>query len=117
MRSWVSAHAPSCTQRGRPEHLIRLPFEPGCSPSPASSTPAFTNSSLNFPIGAKTSLPGRTPASEFLSALTITMNRIVLSPCGFRFGAGLPHGLEPAEPSLHLHVERVVVNRQVLCLS
>src|SRR6266702_310401 len=104
--SLVSAKGPSITVRCCPENLTRLPFELGCSPSPASITPALTNSSLNFPIAAKTSLLGRTPASEFLSALTITMNRIVLSPCGFRFGTGLPHGLEPAEPSLHLHVER-----------
>src|SRR5216684_2904372 len=72
-----------------------------------------TASSIDFTCHSQkpaiSSLPGRTPASEFLSALTITMNRIVLSPCGFRFGAGLPHDLEPAEPSLHLHVERVVV--------
>src|SRR5262249_48743903 len=46
---------------------------------PASITPALTNSSLNFPISAKSFSLGMTPASLFLVALTITMNRIVVS--------------------------------------
>jgi hypothetical protein len=52
-------------------------FELACSPSPASITPAFTISSLNFPMASINSLVGRTPASESLLALTIIMNRIV----------------------------------------
>ena len=35
-----------------------------------------------------------TPASESLSALTITMNRIVVSPSGFDWEPGLPDGLD-----------------------
>jgi hypothetical protein len=40
-------------------------------------TPAFTISSLNSPIAVSISVLGITPASLFLSAFTITMNRIV----------------------------------------
>src|SRR5712664_4416385 len=97
MSSLVSGKGPSITVRCCLENRTRLPFELGCSPSPASITPALTSSSLNFPMAAKVSLVflvGRIPASEFLSALTITMTRIVSSPCGFCLGAGLPHGLE-----------------------
>src|SRR6202790_2573388 len=54
----------------------RAPFEVGCRPSPASMTPAFTISSLNLPIAVSNSVLGITPASLFLSAFTITMNRI-----------------------------------------
>ena len=85
MSSLVSVNGPSITVRCCPENLTRLPFELGCSPSPASITPAFTNSSLNFPMAAKVFLVSsvaRTPASEFWSALTITMNRMVFSPYG-----------------------------------
>src|SRR5690242_12623612 len=39
-------------------------------------TPAFTSSSLKLPIAASNSGLGRMPASEFLSALTMTMNRM-----------------------------------------
>ena len=101
--SLVSAKGPSITVLCRPENLTRLPFELGCSPSPASITPAFTNSSLNFPMAANISvfsLVGKIPASEFLSALIITMNRIVVSPYVFRFGAGFPGGLDRLESSL-----------------
>src|SRR6266404_3516034 len=56
---------------------MRAPFELGCRPSPASMTPAFTISSLNLPIAVSNSVLGMTPASLFLSAFTITMNRIV----------------------------------------
>ena len=81
--SFVSAKGPSITVRFPPENLTRAPFELGWSPSPASITPAFTSSSLNFPISVRSFSSGRTPASESLSALTITMNRIVVSPCGW----------------------------------
>src|SRR5205823_1303333 len=60
-------------------NLTRAPFELACRPSPASMTPAFTNSSLNLPISASSSVVGRTPASDSLLALTITMNRIFVS--------------------------------------
>src|SRR4030095_6929491 len=78
--SLVSANGPSITVRLSPENLTRAPFELGCSPSPASITPALISSSLNLPISVSSSALGRTPASEFLSALTSTMNRIVVSP-------------------------------------
>src|SRR5262245_34504392 len=45
-------------------------------------TPAFTNSSLNFAIAASSSSDGILPASESFVALTITMNRIAVSPLG-----------------------------------
>jgi hypothetical protein len=77
---FVSTKGPSVTVRFPPENLTRAPFELGWSPSPASRTPAFAISSLYFPIAATSSLLGRTPASEFLSALSRIMNRIVVSP-------------------------------------
>jgi hypothetical protein len=45
-----------------------------CPSAKGSVTPAFTISSLNFPIAASNSLLGITPASESLFALTIAMN-------------------------------------------
>src|SRR5580700_1655322 len=80
MSSLVSANGPSITVVLPSENRTRLPLELAWSPSAASITPARTNSSLNFPISASSSLVGRTPASESLQALTITMNRIVMSP-------------------------------------
>src|SRR5215471_571005 len=78
--SLVSVKGPSVTVRFSPEKVTRAPFELAWSPSAASSTPAFASSSLYFPIAARSFSSGRTPASESLLALTITMNRIVLSP-------------------------------------
>src|SRR6266851_2787312 len=83
INSLVSVNGPSITLRFVPENRTRLPFELGCSPSAASSTPAFTNSSLNFPISVRSSWLGMTPASESFVAFTITMHRIVLSPYYF----------------------------------
>src|SRR5438552_16923840 len=48
--SLASVNGPSRTVRLLPASLIRAPFAEGCNPSPASMTPALTNSSLNFPI-------------------------------------------------------------------
>src|SRR5206468_11797836 len=79
--SFVSANGPSITVRSSPSNLTRAPFELGCSPSPASITPALVSSSLYFPVAVRSSLLGRMPASEDLVALTMTMNRIVLSRC------------------------------------
>src|SRR5438045_2327053 len=45
-----------------------------------------------------------TPASDSGLALTITMNRIVVSPLGCC--PGQPDGLEPGEPRPYLNVER-----------
>jgi YD repeat-containing protein len=51
--SLVSVKGPSITVRFPPENRTRLPFELAWSPSAASSTPAFTSSSLYFPISAR----------------------------------------------------------------
>src|SRR6202171_5034546 len=77
MRALVTANGPWLTLGCFPEYLIRAPFDVGCRPSPASMTPAFTISSLNLPMAVSNSVLGMTPASLFLSAFTITMNRIV----------------------------------------
>ncbi len=74
--SFVSANGPSITVRVWPANRTRLPFELGCSPSAASSTPAFTSSSLNLPMTASSCALGITPASESLLALTSTMTFI-----------------------------------------
>src|SRR5262245_4831413 len=101
--SLVSANGPSFTVRLFPSNLIRAPFELGWRPSPASITPAFTSSSLYLPMAATISLEGMTPASEFLSAFTITMNRIVHLLC---CQAGCP-SLRPApNPCLYVSDER-----------
>src|SRR5262249_9020443 len=100
--SFVSANGPSVTVRWLPSNFTRAPLELGCSPSPASITPAFTSCSLNLPMSARISWLGRTPASDSLLALTITMNRIVWSPSGLVLEAGPPDGL-PAEPRLRAY--------------
>src|SRR2546426_265618 len=100
--SFVSAKGPSTTVRFAPENLTRAPFELGWSPSPASITPAFTSSSLNFPIAARSFSSGITPASESLLALTMIMNRIVFS---VGLGAGSPDGFRSDE-NLALTVRR-----------
>src|SRR5947208_13139048 len=103
--SFASANGPSVTVRLPPENLTRTPLELGWSPSPASITPAFTSSSLNFPISVRISRLGRTPASESLLALTRIMNRIGVSPFGFGFGAGLPVDPDRLSPALYHHVD------------
>src|ERR1700712_2810725 len=85
MRSPVTANGPLLTVGSLAAYLMRAPFELGCRPSPASMTPALTISSLNLPIAVSNSVLGITPASLFLSAFTITMNRIVALP-RFHFG-------------------------------
>src|SRR5260370_36789126 len=103
--SLVSAKGPSITVRFFPEKRTRLPFELAWSPSPASSMPAFTSSSLNFPISARSFCFGKTPASESLLAFTITITRILVSP--FWSGLGLVAGWsQSAEPCLYFRVER-----------
>ncbi len=64
------------TVRLSPENFTRAPCELGWRPSPATMTPASASSSLYFPIAASSSSVGMTPASLFLSAFTMTMNRI-----------------------------------------
>src|SRR5579859_5639312 len=68
------------TVRLLPENLTRAPFELGCRPSAASSTPALTSSSLYLVISVSSFSSGRTPASDSLLALTRTMNRMIASP-------------------------------------
>src|SRR5882672_9029561 len=101
--SLVSAKGPSITVRFPFSNFTRAPFELAWSPSPASITPAFTRSSLNFPISASIFSLGRTPASESLLAFTITMNRIVVSPW---LAAGLPDDLRPVNPRFYCGDER-----------
>src|SRR5262249_19182198 len=71
---------PSMTVVFPPENLMRAPLEVGCSPSPASMTPALTISSLNFPMSARIFWSGMIPASDSLFAGTMAMKRIVGSP-------------------------------------
>src|SRR5436309_2598433 len=106
INSFVSVNGPSITVRFAPENRTRTPFELAWSPSPASMMPAFTSSSLYFPISARSFWPGRTPASESLLALTITMTRIGTSPFGLVFETRASRRPRPAGPSLYLHVER-----------
>src|SRR5262245_57081021 len=77
--SLVLAKGPSVTAFVPPENRTRLPLLLGCSPSPASMTPAFTSSSLKFPISRSSFSLGITPASEFFVALMSTITRIVHS--------------------------------------
>src|SRR6516162_4389938 len=77
--SLSSVNGPSMTVRLPAEKLMRVPFELGCRPSPASNTPAFVSFSLYFIIAAISSVLGATPASVFLSALSRIMNRIARS--------------------------------------
>ena len=79
--SFASVKGPSMTVRFAPENRTRFAFEVGWSPSPATRTPAFASSSLNFVMSASSFSSGRAPASEFASAFTSTMTRIVVSPC------------------------------------
>src|SRR5215471_6316521 len=76
MISLDSAKGPSMTVRCAPLNRTRLALEVGVSPSPASITPAFTSSSLNFIILPISSALGIVPASEFLSPGTSTITRI-----------------------------------------
>src|SRR5579871_2159517 len=62
------------------ENFTRNPFELGWSPDKSTSTPAFISSSLYFPMALRSSGLGILPASESGFALTIIMNRTVLSP-------------------------------------
>src|SRR5712691_3698495 len=90
-RSLAPGKGPSVTLGSPRVYEMRAPLEVGWRPSPASITPALAISSLNLPISAKSSLGGITPASEFLSALTSSMNRIV----SVSLGSGLRGTLLP----------------------
>ena len=58
-------------------------FGLGWRPSMASTTPALMSSSLNLPIWAMRSGSGRAPSfSDSGVALTMTMNRMAISPLG-----------------------------------
>src|SRR5262249_28311218 len=95
--SLVSEKGPSTTVGfALPENRTRAPFELGCSPSPASRMPAFTNSSLNFPISASICSLARTPASESLPAFIRIMNFMVwLLSCGELGAWAGPTGTDP----------------------
>src|ERR1700756_1871275 len=71
--SFASANGPSITVRFLPSNLTRAPLELGCSPSPASITPALVSSSLYFPIAVRSSSLGRTPASEHASHCFVSL--------------------------------------------
>src|SRR5690606_29731341 len=77
--------------RFAPSKAIRLPADEGLRPSPSIITPAFTSSSLNFPIAsniAVISAVGSSPRSLSSVAFTNTITRI-----------GLLLGHRPAWPS------------------
>ena len=76
MSSLVSANGPSMTFGSPAENSTRAPLELGCSPSPASITPALTSCSLKSPIALRSSWLGIAPASDSSVALTRTMTRI-----------------------------------------
>src|SRR6185369_12698484 len=79
--SLVSAKGPSITVRFcGPSNRTRAPLELAWSPSPASMTPALISSSLYLPMAVSIFSSGSAPPSESLLALTITMNRMSLSP-------------------------------------
>src|SRR5215211_6003623 len=84
------------TVRSFPENRTRLPFELGWSPSPASMMPAFTSSSLYFPISVRSCSLGISPASDSLLALTITRTRIVVPPLHLGVGAASLRSLSAA---------------------
>src|SRR5215218_9962859 len=105
--SFVSVNGPSTTVFWFPLNTTRAPRELGCSPSPASMTPAFTNSSLYLPISANCSVVGITPASLSALAFTSIMNFGIVCLRLNRFGAGRPVQSAGADPSLYHDVERV----------
>src|ERR1700721_428984 len=98
MSSLVSAKGPSVTVGLAAVKVMRLPLELGWRPSPASITPALTSSSLNLPMLVRSSVLGRMPASESLLALTITMQRIDVSP--FIYGWSRVLAADPCSLSL-----------------
>src|SRR5215472_9799574 len=94
--SFASVKGPSTTVRFPRENLMRAPLELGCSPARSRSTPAFSSSSLYFPIADKSSSLGILPASESVFAFTIIMNRIHATP---RFWSRTSfRRVHPAEP-------------------
>src|SRR6202165_5690940 len=96
MTSFAAAKGPSATLGFPPENETRAPIEGGWRPSSASSTPAFCKDSLYFIIAATALASGMAPGSAFSYPFGIIsiMNRIVVSPCGFWFGAALPDGVD-----------------------
>src|SRR5215472_3738622 len=104
--SFDSVNGPSITVRLPSAKLTRLPLELAWSPSPASMMPAFTSSSLYFPIFSRISRLGRTPASDSLLAFTITMTRIVLSPVICVVLELAVSSYSPAGSTLYSHGER-----------
>src|SRR5256714_7244440 len=106
MSSLVSVKGPSITVFWSAENRTRFPLELGCSPSPASITPALASSSLYLPMSARVCSLGIAPASLSSLAFTSTITRIVIPPLVCEVGAGPPGGSDPVEPSLYRYVER-----------
>src|SRR5712691_4565102 len=77
--SLVSANGPSVTTTLPFLRPTRAPFDVGWSPAPSTITPASISCWLYLPIVASSCSVGMTPASVFLSALTIIMNRTSFS--------------------------------------
>src|SRR5262249_24338588 len=116
INSFVSAKGPSMTVRLLPENRTRLPRELGWSPSPASITPAFTSSSLNFPISVSSCSLAITPASSSWFALIRTMTRIAMSPLGYGVGPGPQDGLDRLNLGPTISSNERQRDRQVLLL-
>src|SRR6266852_2750577 len=89
-----------------PEMRTLVPLADGRRPPLPSIVPALTASSLSFPMASINSLGGK---PHFSADLTIIMNRMVIAPCGLGLGVGSSGQFQPAEPSLHLDVERRTV--------
>src|SRR5713226_5702436 len=96
MTSFASVKGPSVTLGFPPENETRAPIEGGWRPSSASSTPAFCRDSLYFIIAATALASGMAPGLAFSYPFGIIsiINRIVVSPCGFWFGARLLDDLD-----------------------
>src|SRR5262249_2372575 len=109
-----SVKGPSVTVGWPFPNLTRFPFELAWRPSPASMMPAFTSSSLNFPISARSSFLGRMPASESLLALTITMTLISFSPVDILAGAALGCVFDRLEYRPYGHGERALARSTTL---
>src|SRR5579862_252609 len=101
MSSLVSAKGPSITVRVLPSNRTRAPWELEARPSPPSRMPAFSSSSLYWPIAARSSGPGICPASDSFVAFTRTMTLIVVSYFNLLSGRA-PVGVAGHHPSFTL---------------
>src|SRR5271166_3790090 len=104
--SLASVKGPSILVNCPPETRTRVLIAVGASPPLATIVPDLAASSLSFAMASISSLGG---GPEFSACLTIIMNRIFISPCGFWLGAGPSGQFRPSESSFHLDVERGTV--------